>query len=51
MFHTHSLHTHLYDMANSGLAITALLQDAFWRFYGDGWEEAYKEPVIKDFFL
>ena len=31
--------------------MTALLQDAFRRFYGDGWEEAYKEPVIKDFFL
>ena len=43
-FNTHSLRTHLYDMANSGLAMTALLQDAFRRFYGDGWEEAYKQP-------
>ena len=38
-------------MSKLGLATTALLQDAFRRFYGDGWEEAYKDPIIKDFFL
>ena len=38
-------------MADTGIAITSLLQDAFRRFYGDGWEEAYKQPMIKDFFL
>ena len=46
-----SLRTTLYAMADTGLAITSLLQDAFRRFYGDGWEEAYRQPVIKDFFL
>ena len=49
--HTHSLRTHLYRMSKLGLATTALLQDAFKKFYGDGWEEAYKDPSIKDFFL
>ena len=38
-------------MSQMGLATTALLQDAFKKFYGDGWEEAYKDPSIKDFFL
>ena len=46
-----SLRTTLYAMADTGLAITSLLQDAFRRFYGDGWEEAYRQPVVKDFFL
>ena len=49
--HAHSLRTTLYTMAYTGIATTSLLQDAFRRFYGDGWEEAYKQPVIKDFFL
>ena len=31
--------------------ITSLLEDAFQQFYGDGWEEAYRQPAIKDFFL
>ena len=38
-------------MSRMGLATTALLQHAFQKFYGDGWEEAYKDPIIKDFFL
>ena len=38
-------------MTDAGLATTALLQDAFRRFYGEGWEEAYRQPAIKDFFL
>ena len=38
-------------MADTGLAITSLLQEAFRRFYGEGWEEAYRQPVVKDFFL
>ena len=49
--HTHSLQAKLDEMADPGIAITSLLQDAFRRFYGEGWEEAYRQPVVKDFFL
>ena len=38
-------------MSKLGLATTALLQDAFKKFYGDGWEEPYKDPIVKDLFL
>ena len=31
--------------------MTLLLKDTFQRFYGEGWEEAYRQPAIKDFFL
>ena len=38
-------------MSNLGLATTALLQDAFKKFYGEGWQRAYQDPIVKDFFL
>ena len=38
-------------MSKLGLATTALLQDAFKKFYGDRWEEPYQDPIVKDLFL
>ena len=38
-------------MSHLGLATTALLQDSFKKFYGEGWQEAYSDPSVKDFFL